>query len=194
MLSSQAMAFNLFAPLAFDLDLASSVLAPLVAGLARVSAITIEHTPAADVFNDQSGKGGVGCDVLIEAVFTDGAAAVIVVETKFVEPEFSICGFRRPGRAAKGQFVCPEDVGVRDDRAACSYQTSKRYGYWSRSDEQGTLLPLQGPGCPFGGPLWQLWTNHTLAHVEAARRGARYARYMVCAPMANVACCGTVRS
>jgi len=40
-------------------------------------------------------------------------------------------------------------------------------------------------GCPFGGPLWQLWVIHTLAHVEAARRGAGRARLLVCAPGAN---------
>jgi hypothetical protein len=81
--------------------------------------------------------------------------------------------------------VCPEDVAVGRTRDACAYQSAKRYGYWRRTDEHRTLLPLAPTGCPLGGPRWQLWVNHTLAHVEAARRGATRARLLVCAPMAN---------
>jgi hypothetical protein len=186
MLSSQAMCFNLFAPLADDLDLAAAVLAPLLPGLSRVDSITLEHTPAADLFGDQTGRGGVDCDVLIEAILHNGPA-VVIIETKFVEEEFSSCGFRRAGRAARGQVLCPDDVPVRTDRGACAYQGVKGYGYWRRADEEGTLAELAHQGCPFGGPLWQLWVNHSLAHAEATRRGARRAQLLVCAPLANEA-------
>lgn len=184
MLSSQAMCFNLFAPLADDLDLASTVLAPLIPGLESIRSITIEYTPDADVFGDQTGRGGVDCDVLVEATCRDGET-VIVIETKFVEPEFSTCGFRRPGRAGRGQRVCPAEVAVADDRAACAYEGVKKYRYWARSDEYRTLRDASAPGCPFGGPLWQLWVNHTLAHVEAARRGGEHAMFLVCASPDN---------
>lgn len=184
MLSSQAMCFNLFAPLAEDPDLAAAVLVRFLPGLTRVRAIAIEHTPSADVFGDQTGRGGVDCDVLVEASFGDDAA-VVVIETKFVEEGFSACGFRRAGRAARGKVVCPADVPVRADRGACAYQGVKGYGYWRRAEEHGTLADLPAQGCPFGGPLWQLWVNHTLAHVEAARRGASRAMLLVCAPADN---------
>jgi len=184
MLSSQAMCFNLFAPLAEDPDLATAVLAQVVPGLVHVRSITIEYTPAADVFGDQSGRGGVDCDVLVEASFAEGEA-VVVIETKFVEQEFSTCGFRRPGRARRGQRACPDDVPVAQDRGACAYQDAKGYGYWARTDEHRTLVALPDRGCPFGGPSWQLWVNHTLAHVEAARRGAPLARFLVCASADN---------
>lgn len=135
------MCFNLFAPLADGADLAATVLAPLLPGLLRVESITIEHTPAADVFVDQAGRGGVDCDVLIEATFGDGAA-VLVIETKFVEEAFSSCGFRRSGRGGRGQVVCPDDVPVREDRGACAYQGVKGYGDWRRSAEHRTLAEL----------------------------------------------------
>jgi hypothetical protein len=186
MLSSQAMCFNLFAPLADDLDLAAAVLAPVLPGLVSVASITIEHTPAVDVFGDQIGRGGVDCDVLVEATFGDGLG-VVVIETKFVEEDFSTCGFRRPGRVSRGQVVCAQDVPVHHDRNACAYQARKGYGYWNRTDEHRTLAPLAWPGCPFGGPLWQLWVNHTLAHDEASRRGAGRAKLLVCAPGDNEA-------
>lgn len=111
MLSSQAMCFNVFAPLAADPALATAVLAPLVPDLYAIRSIALEHTPDPDVFGDQSGRGGVDCDVLVEADLRDGPA-VVVIETKFVEEEFSTCGFRRPGRARLGQRVCPSDVPV----------------------------------------------------------------------------------
>jgi hypothetical protein len=38
---------------------------------------------------------------------------------------------------------------------------------------------------PLRRPLWQLWVNHTLAHVEAKRRGATRAMFAVCAPEGN---------
>lgn len=185
MLSSQAMAFNVFGPLSVDLGLATQVLAPLLPGLACVNRIHLEYTPAKDVFGDQSGRGGVDCDLLIEAGWADGGNGVVVVETKFVEPKFSHCGHRDPGRAKKGKPVCPPDVRVGADRGACGYVAVNGFGYWERADALGTLALSPGPGCPFGGPLWQPWVNHTLAHEEARRRGAGHARFVVCAPALN---------
>ena len=183
MLASQTMAFNLLGPLAADLDLASLVLAPLLPGVSRIRSIAFEHTPDAEVFGDQSALGGVDCDVLIEATSSDGRPVVIAIETKFVEKEFSRCGHRTSAKAKAGR-ACPEDVDVVTARGACLYQRVNGYRYWERSDAAATLRAMGGLGCPFGGPLWQLWVNHTLAHVEAARRGAR-AQYLVLAPARN---------
>ena len=189
MLSSQAMCFNVFSPLARDLGLASTVLQPFFAGLADVRAIAFEYTPAQIVFGDQSGRGGVDCDLLIDALWSDGSKAVITIETKFVEPEFSNCGFRRPGRRAKGQPVCPDDISVATDHSLCLYEARKGYGYWRQTARLATLGPraLPAAGCPLSGPEWQLWVNHTLAHAEANARGARRAVFAVCAPAANAA-------
>ncbi len=191
MLSSQAMCFNLFAPLATRLDLATEALRPFIDGLQAITAIHIEHTPAGDVFHDQTGRGGVDCDVLIEGHTTQGALA-LVIETKLVEPEFSACGFRRPGRATKGQTMCAQDVPVRDDRSACLYTSLKGYDYWRRTDQHDLLAPdaLPPQGCPFGGARWQLWVNLALAHEEAARRGASDVRFAVCASSRNTALLG----
>lgn len=187
MLSSQAMAFNLFAPLGTRLDLAAEVLRPFVHGLASVKSIEIEHTPPADIFNDQTGRGGVDCDLFIEGTNVSGEHLVLVIETKFVEPEFSVCGFRKSSRAEKGQEVCPDDVPVRGDRAACLYARKKGYAYWQRSDEHGLLADnaLADAGCPFAGAKWQLWVNLALASEEAKRRGATDVRFAVCTSVNN---------
>lgn len=189
MLSSQAMCFNVFAPLAAETSLATAVLRRFVPGLRSVRSLQFEYTPPRDVFADQNGHGGVDCDLVVEADWASGDRGVVVVETKFVEPEFSSCGFRGSGRAAKGLAVCPRTVPVRTEPTACLYTSRKRFGYWARSLELATLDAERLPdaGCPFGGPLWQLWVNHTLAHAIAQRRGARYARFGVCAPPRNEA-------
>jgi len=187
MLSSQAMCFNVFAPLANEPELAASALRPFFPGMGTIESIQIEHSPAGDVFGDQSGRGGVDCDVLIAARDAEGAPWTIVMETKFVEPEFSICGFRKPGRAKRGKVTCPDDVRVRGDRSACLYASRKNYRYWTRSDEFDLLRDDAVPeaGCPFAGPLWQLWVNLTLAHAEANARGGGRASFAVCAPEQN---------
>ncbi|QED25805.1 hypothetical protein FRD01_00710 [Microvenator marinus] len=191
MLSSQAMCFNLFAPLATWLDLATEVLKPFIEGLSEVTAIHIEYTPDRDVFNDQTGRGGVDCDLLIEGR-THTGSFVQVIETKFVEPEFSTCGFRKSGRAAKDQAVCPNDVPVREDRTSCLYSRTKGYRYWQRTDEHNILAEsaFEELGCPFGGPRWQLWVNLALAHEEASRRDADDVRFAICSSSKNIALLG----
>ncbi len=192
MLSSQAMCFNVFAPLATRLDLASELFAGLVPGVSTVTSITLEHTPDPSIFGDQAGLAGVDCDLLVEGTTTSGNRFVLVVETKFVEREFSVCGFRKPGRADRGQAVCPDDVPVATDRHACLYASRKGYRYWQRSDELGVLAPGAVPpsGCPFASAPWQLWTQLTLAHAEAQRRGATEAHVAVCTSARNTTLLG----
>lgn len=192
MLSSQAMCFNLFAPLASRLDVATDVFMPFIDGLRKVTGIQIEYTPARDVLGDQSGNVGVDCDLLLEGQTAQGKL-VQVIETKFVEPGFSVCGYRKAGRARKNQEVCPDDVPVRDDRQACLYVRNRGFGYWQRSDEHKLLAAGAFPqqGCPFGDGRWQLWVNHALAHEEAARRGASDVRLAVCASPKNTKLLGS---
>jgi len=187
MLSSQAMCFNIFAPLALDVSLATDVLSRFLP-LAQVKGIQIEYTPDNQVFGDQAGRGGVDCDVLVEGNDIEGQSLVVVIETKFVESEFSICGFRKPGRDAKGLAVCPDDVRVAQDTNHCLYASRKGYLYWNRTVEHRILLEdaLPESGCPFRGPLWQLWVNYTLAHAETARWGVQRAFFAVIAPIGNV--------
>jgi hypothetical protein len=186
MLSSQAMCFNLFSPMARDTRLATTVLRQFFPEVAEVLTISLEYTPSNTVFGDQSGLVGVDCDLLVDAAWSDGSRAVITIEVKFVEKEFSACGFRKAGKRAKGT-ACPDDIPVAADHGVCLYAARKDYGYWRQTARLATLRPsaLPSAGCPFGGPEWQLWVNHTLAHAEADARGAHHAIFAVCAPTTN---------
>lgn len=189
MLSSQAMGFNIFEPLNEDKKLCQKVLSHFFPDIRAVNSVTIEYTPDNGVFQDQSAKGGVDCDVLVEAVDLDGNLMVIVIETKFVEPEFSICGYRKTRPKNSKTAKCPDDVCVKSSINNCLYVNNKKppYLYWQRTLEQRFLKDdaLPATGCPFGGSTWQLWVNYALAHEEARARKASKAYYAVCASSNN---------
>ncbi len=188
MLASQAMCFNLFAPLASDDDglaIAAQALSSFLPDLASVVSIAIEHTPSPEVFNDQHGPAGVDCDVLLVYRTERGERGVLVIETKYVEADFSRCSHRRPDKSIR----CPDDVTIGDDFSGCLYASKNRYLYWQRARQYETLAgsALSAKGCPFHGSLWQLWVNHTLAHALADEIGAEQVRFAVCAPVGNEA-------
>lgn len=189
MLSSQAMCFNIFEPLNADKALCQRVFSQFIPGIKSVNSVTIEYTPDFDIFQDQQGKGGVDCDVLVEAVGADGKPVIVVIETKFVEPEFSICGYRKPRSKDSKIPKCPEDVPVKSSISYCSYVKNKTppFLYWQRTLEHAILRDngLADTGCPFGGAMWQLWVNYLLAHEEAKRRSATNAYFAVCASAKN---------
>ena len=192
MLSSQAMCFNLFTPLAMDPVLAQRVLAPFFPDLAKVRSIAFEFTPDAQLLGDQSGLAGVDADLLIDGLDADGQRLLVTIETKFVEPAFSTCGYRKGERKRKKLPMCPVDVALDATCSNCLYVSTHGYQYWARTHEAGTLVTerLPVPGCAFGGPLWQLWVNHTLVHAEVRARGGGRAIFAVCAPSANTALLG----
>jgi putative intracellular protease/amidase len=170
------------------LPVAARLLRRFVPSVASVQAIHFEYTPDKSLFYDQSARGGVDCDVLVEYSTDDDAPALLAIETKFVEPEFSICGFRRATNDEKHPTRrCPPDVVVGDDEAVCRYASKKHYKYWEQAKRLKTLDfdKVKKLPCPFGGTLWQLWVNHTLVHAEADRRNAHKAVFAVCAPRGN---------
>lgn len=184
--ASQAMCFNLFQPLAAGVAYvdASACLHRCLPFVDKVERLTIEYTPDASVFGDQSGKGGVDADVLMEFIAADGKRGVAVIESKFVETSFSHCGYRKAGHPNP----CPLDTTIKDAGSTCRYSTrSPSFRYWEVSRRHGVddVAKLASAPCPFGGPLWQPWVNFTLAHAEAAARGAIHAHYVVCAPKDN---------
>lgn len=183
MLSSQAMCFNLFVPLNRDGGLAKRLLNHFVDGMNSVDGIEYEYTPENSIFGDQSGTVGVDCDVLVDYTAREGAKGLVVIETKYVESEFSLCGFRKSGQ----KDPCPTPTTVKDDYSNCRYHYKKNYNYWKIAEESGLyrMKEIRSRPCPFGGPLWQLWTNLSLAYALA--RDKRYSAftYAVVCPKGN---------
>ncbi|MCE5278069.1 MAG: hypothetical protein ABFD92_07535 [Planctomycetaceae bacterium] len=187
MLSSQAMCFNIFGNLqdVEGLAVATRALRQYIPTIQHVRQIHLEYTPSNDMLGDQSALGGVDCDVLVE-YDTAGGGGLLAIETKFVEEEFSTCGFRKKTAGA----TCPEGTCPGRDFSGCLYAARKGYRYWDRSRQAGTLQAevLRGESpCPFGGGMWQLWVNHTLVHAEARHRSLQEATFAVCASRNNEA-------
>lgn len=185
MCSSQAMCFNLFGPLtdAPGLAIATDVLRRYIADLASVRKIQFEYVPPPEVFRDQNDGAPVSTDLLIEFQTNAGAPALLSVEMKFVEPEFMACAFRSPLR----EEPCRLDLAIDDAQSGCRYVSHKGYAYWERSSRLGTVRPdaMRNGPCPFGGPLWQLWVNHTMVHAVAAQQHISRVMHAVCAPLHN---------
>ena len=183
MLSSQAMCFNLFVPLALDKAFAAKCLNGIIGDVSIVRSIQIEFTPPNKVFHDQTLLSGVDCDALIVYQKRDGCHALAVVETKFVEQEFSICGFRKHTQRNK----CPEGTKAGSDFAGCRYHHLKKYKYWEVSDRSGIfdMNSLRTQPCPFGGMLWQLWTNQALAFALTKELNCQEYKYLILYPAAN---------
>jgi hypothetical protein len=193
LLSSQALAFNLFTPLVPDgrqLADAAKVLAPFLPGMRTVVDLQVEYTPPNAILGDQSGRGGVDADVRIDFRHEDGGRGLLLIEVKYAEDAFSVCGYRKP------DHVEPCTVPLLIPSAAnCRYSTRRTpYRYWERALDLQVLKreSVIGLQCPFSGPLWQPWVHVTLApglaHHEGQQAGAEpfaHVWYAVLAPAAN---------
>ncbi len=186
LLSSQALCFNLFVPLNSSKTLCARLLHVLLGDVVRVEKdILLEYTPNKAFFNDQSGQAGVDCDALLIYLSSSGQKVLNVIETKFVEKEFSVCGFRKSSQ----KDPCPKSTFINDDYSSCRYKAKKKYEYWDQT-EASRLFDMdliKSQTCPFGESLWQLWTNMTLAFCLAKESGIQKFNYIIICPKQNTA-------
>jgi hypothetical protein len=185
LLSSQAFCFNLFIPLKLDKVFAAEFFNQFIGSVDEVSDIIVEYTPSNEIFNDQSQFAGVDSDLLVRYKNNDGEPCILVLETKFVEKEFSTCGFKKKKKDSPD--YCPDGQVISVNYNTCLYQAKKNYRYWERTEESGAfkLGQVVGKECPFGGPLWQLWVNQALASAIAKSEGVKNYKFVVLCPEAN---------
>lgn len=144
LLSSQPMAFNLFAPLCLDSQLAIALLNPVLPGGVRAAKVYFEYSPgpdAADPANDRSYRPHLSYlgdhtsfDVAINYITLSGDNAFAGIEVKLSEP-FS-----------------PKRYGI-DDRYA---------DHWADQDVWNKR-PTIDPTAP---ALNQIWRTHMLAQAH----------------------------
>ena len=187
LLSSQAMCFNLFVPLKNNLPLATRVFRYFIPNLDFITDIEIEKTPCNELLNDQSKFGGVDSDVYIKYLLQNGEQGVLLIETKYVEKEFSVCGHRKN---KKFSIQCPDNTIVKNP-SDCTYKhrDNNKFKYWDRTFECDAfdLDKLTSMKCPFGDSKWQLWVNQVLAsqlNKEQNKESINY-KFVVLAPEKN---------
>ncbi|TGQ43685.1 MULTISPECIES: hypothetical protein [unclassified Mesorhizobium] len=112
LLSSQCLTINLWAPFAFDLDLASAVWRNLLPDFVQtVTRIRFEHSPGR--FQENYFGDGTAFDVVAEVVTPDGEIAFIAVEVKYVEEMLAPAARHRDRydetTRESGLYLDPED-------------------------------------------------------------------------------------
>ncbi|MCP4498598.1 MAG: hypothetical protein GY822_01350 [Deltaproteobacteria bacterium] len=208
--ASQACCFNLFVPLAEDLHLASALFSRLLSREISVSHIEIEFTPNTcdlvdfqrsdedESLGDQQGSGGTDADVAVFLKDSKGRREVILIETKFIEAEFSACNsVRAKSKKEVLRVLCSgpsfyDDV-VKSRRKSpqggllCGYL---KYRNWELTTESKMLnleAIIGSSKCPFAGSAQQIWRNILLAERVAEVRALDDQRFWVVAPQENVA-------
>lgn len=204
--SSQPFCFNLFVPLAVNLELASRVFGALLSRAVTVAHIEIEFTPNAvngpprfersadESLGDQGGSAGTDADVAIFFASESGRREVLLIETKLIEEGFSACGSygkkagckaRCSGSGFYGEMVERRAADERG-RPLCGYL---RFANW-RLTEASRAVDLQrvraALACPFRFSGQQLWRNMLLAEHVARSRGLEDFSFWVVSPRENV--------
>jgi len=199
--ASQPCCFNLFAPLQKNLSLSSSLFSGLLGKPAIVNEIVIEFTPQTngiygdESIGDQSANGGTDADVAI--FYTAGATkGIILIEFKYIESEFSVCGsFRDDAKAKKLRHRClnggfyedliSSNLSENKGRFECGYLKYKNWQL-TRDSQVFDINAIAGSaGCPFRFSGQQLWRNLLLAEQVAKQRNLDEFSFWVLAPAEN---------
>lgn len=204
--ASQPFCFNLFAPLAGNLRLASHVFSELLGREVKIVHIAIEFTPNAvtgpsgfdrsidESLADQAGSAGTDADLAIFLVTEGGRREVLLIETKLIESEFSVCGSYKEKPACKERCRGPafyvamieSRAGDAHGRPFCGYL---RYANWKLTQTSGAfdISTIRSfDACPFQLSGQQLWRNVLLAENVCRARGLDDYAFWVISPRDNV--------
>lgn len=174
--SSQAACLNILFPLKLNLELAVTVLAPLLPSVRRVTDIEFEYTgpdlATAWLGEPPDGKRGQNRTSIDAAIWWEDFEScnrLTLVEFKYTERQLGGCG----GYASKANpdpETCRSlDLLAGNPEGLCyvagrsSPRTSRRY--WEHLEEAGISLDRLAdiPGCPFIGPFNQIMRQFLLA-------------------------------
>jgi len=207
--SSQAYCFNLFLYLNENKELANGVFSELMSKSVAVEHIELEFTPnymQTDPFSDsftlgqqdesigdQSTYGGTDADVAVFYRYEGDKKGVLLIEFKFIEAEFSVCGSYKKKKEAR--VLCDSTDFYRElveqqltdsrQQPLCGYT---RYLNWQLTTKSNVLnieKVKQSSACPFRFGLNQLWRNMLLAEKVAEVRGCDEFGFWVMSPQPN---------
>lgn len=206
--SSQAYCFNLFLYLNENKELAKGLFSELMGKTVVVEHIELEFTPNHMLTNpfsdsltsdqdesigDQSTYGGTDADVAVFYRYEGNKKGILLIEFKFIEAEFSVCGSYKNKKEARLQCDSPNFYGElvekqrTDNRQQplCGYT---RYQNWPLT-AQSAMLKIervkQSVACPFRFGLNQLWRNMLLAERVAEVRSCDEFGFWVLSPRPN---------
>lgn len=177
--SSQFACLNALFPLRLNLDAARTFLTPCLPGVRRVLSIEFEVTGDAaalafmgDPPGGKRGANRTSIDAVVE--WLDDAEPsphatkphCTFIEWKYTEEGFGSCG----GYASKGNpnpRVCETLDPLKNPATSCYLASGAsarvRRHYWRHTPPTWLNALAGATGCPFRGPLYQLWRQRLLA-------------------------------
>jgi len=213
--SSQAYCFNLFLYLNENKELANGLFSELMGKTVAVEHIELEFTPNRmqtnpfsesltskldESIGDQSTYGGTDADVSVFYRYEGTKKGMLLIEFKFIEAEFSVCGSYKNKKAARILCDSPNFYNELVERQRtdsrqqplCGYT---RYQNWQLTAQSGmfsesvtvsdTLTDNRLAACPFRFGLNQLWRNMLLAERVAEVRECDEFGFWVLSPQPN---------
>ena len=205
--ASQACCFNLFAPLQNRPVLTSGLFSKLLNKEVKVEHIEIEFTPNSynnlkgfelngdESLGDQSSYGGTDSDVAVFYSYA-GKKGVILIEFKYIEKEFSVCGSYKNDLKETFRGVCDEpgyynkmikpNLSCRSADSKCGYLRYQNWQLTQKSDVFDNSLVQNLNHCPFRFSGQQLWRNMVLAENVAKQRKLDEFQFWVVSPVENI--------
>ncbi len=194
LISSQAFAVNIFAPLREDPALCIGVLRSLLPDRALESSdsavVRFEHTPdeAPGWLGEQNTRQPTQIDVHIEVRRSGVCLGHVLVEVKYTERDFGSC--RGWAKREANLKDCENTTElVRSPNRICWLARTQNRHYWElMSDPTSSIrldaVPLTDP-CPFRDGRYQMMRNRVLADVLKRKTGADWSDFAVCLHPAN---------
>jgi len=202
--SSQAYCFNLFAYLNRNKPLADLLFSDLLKEPVTVHHIEIEFTPNDIQWNgfpksgdesigDQSDKGGTDADVAIFYTKNTGGKGVLLLEFKFIEAEFSVCGSYKSNKEGL-RTLCNSNSFFNElidqkakskGRFLCGYNKYENWQLTATSKNIDIEKVQIAESCPFKKGCNQLWRNMLLAAKVAVVRECEDWGFWVLSPKPN---------
>lgn len=204
--ASQPYCFNLFIYLQQHPAIASALFSKLLAKQVIVSHIEVEFTPnqlrhlagfeqvnADESIGDQGANQGTDSDVAIFYTYANNKKGLLLIEFKFIEPEFSVCSSYKNKPELKtvcntGGYYDRIVEGKQTDnnnRLLCGYNKYQNWLLTSSSTLFDANKINTSIGCPFRYGANQLWRNLLLSENVAAARNCDEFAFWVFSPKAN---------
>jgi len=204
--ASQPYCFNLFIYLKLHPALANALFSKLLAKQLTVKHIEVEFTPnkirdisgfeqptADESIGDQDANHGTDSDIAVFYTDAYNKTGVLLIEFKFIEPEFSVCSSYKNKPELKTlcntsdyykRIVAGKETD-KNNRVLCGYHKYQNWLLTSSSALFDIKKVETSIGCPFRYGANQLWRNLLLSEKVAAARNCDEFAFWVFSPKAN---------
>jgi len=203
--ASQTFCFNLIIYLQQNLTLTNKLFSELLGKPVKVIHLEPEFTPnycdtvvgfprtSEESIGDQGNNHGTDSDIAVFYTYEDGLKGILLIEFKFIEPEFSVCSSYSNKKDVRS--ICDSSnyyteliTKKKTNESGNFYCGYNRYSNWpltSKSNVIDIKKVQSSQACPFRFGLNQLWRNMILAEQVSISRKCNEFGFWVFSPVEN---------